>query len=117
MTKASIEKAAADFLALGVGDRGEGCVIIRSGALGAFILTKARGGQWIDAFYTDKDSSKIVDVTGKCPSAIDASFSETGIPGAGNSFLGGLAAGLLLAGGDVYKGMHLRNHREMIDFS
>jgi hypothetical protein len=31
--------------------------------------------------------------------------------GAGNSFLGGLAAGLLLAGGDVYEGVSAARKR------
>jgi len=70
---------------MGVGEAGGGCVIIRSGAMGAYVITRAEGGRWIDAFWAD-NTEKIVDVTG-----------------AGNSFLGGLAAGLLLAGGDVYE--------------
>jgi len=60
-------------------------VIIRSGAMGAYVATRAKGGKWVDAFWTD-NKDKVVDVTG-----------------AGNSFLGGLAAGLLLADGDIYE--------------
>ncbi|KAH7930302.1 Ribokinase-like protein [Leucogyrophana mollusca] len=86
VTRPAVEGAAAKFLALGVGEAGSGCVIIRSGALGAYIKTREREGQWIDAFWTNSDLSKVVDVTG-----------------AGNSFLGGLAAGLLLSQGDVYE--------------
>jgi len=79
-----VEHAAGIFLDMGVGNACNGCVIIRSGALGAYIATRAEGGRWVDAFWID-NAEKIVDVTG-----------------AGNSFLGGLAAGLLLADGDVY---------------
>ncbi|OBZ76786.1 Uncharacterized protein C16C9.01c [Grifola frondosa] len=83
-TKALIEEACRRLLDLGVGNNGSGCVIIRSGALGAYVATRERE-EWIDAFWVD-DDSHIVDVTG-----------------AGNSFLGGLGAGLLLAHGDIYE--------------
>lgn len=85
--KASIEEAAAALLELGVGKDGQGCVIIRSGALGAYISTRAKGGRWLDAYWTSSDLDKVVDVTG-----------------AGNSFLGGFAAGLLLTN-DLYEAM------------
>lgn len=85
-TKATVEDAARRFLDMGVGPDGQGAVIIRSGAMGAFISTRERGGRWVPAFWGPEDASKIVDVTG-----------------AGNSFLGGLSAGLLLENGDVYK--------------
>jgi sugar/nucleoside kinase (ribokinase family) len=87
-TKELVEQAANKFLDIGVGEGGVGCVIIRSGAMGAYVATRAKGGQWIDAFWVDRPE-KVVDVTG-----------------AGNSFLGGLAAGLLLAKGDVYEAMY-----------
>ncbi|KAI6047130.1 Ribokinase-like protein [Pisolithus marmoratus] len=86
VTDESIEAAAARFLDIGVGGAGRGCVIIRGGALGAYVATRANGGRWVDAFWTLHDNGKVIDVTG-----------------AGNSFLGGLAAGLLLAGGDFYE--------------
>lgn len=84
-TKVSIERAAAEFLSFGVGESGQGVVIIRSGPLGCFALTRAHGGRWIEAYWSTEDSEKIVDVTG-----------------AGNSFLGGLAAGLYFTS-DIYE--------------
>ncbi|KAF5370016.1 hypothetical protein D9758_001261 [Tetrapyrgos nigripes] len=78
--KISIEHAASKFLELGVKD----AVIIRSGAMGAYIITSDRGGRWISAFWNDAEH--VVDVTG-----------------AGNSFLGGLAAGLEISGNDIYE--------------
>jgi len=84
-TKQLVEHAANRFLDMGVGQAAMGCVIIRSGAMGAYVATRAKGGCWVDAFWID-NADKIIDVTG-----------------AGNSFLGGLAAGLLLEDGDVYK--------------
>ncbi|KAG6855060.1 hypothetical protein C0991_005989 [Blastosporella zonata] len=78
-TPSSIEEAADRFLAYGVGCTQEGYVIIRSGELGAYVKSLSSKGQWIQAFWTAENSERIVDVTG-----------------AGNSFLGGLAAGLLL---------------------
>jgi len=83
-SKGRIEEAARKFLELGVGVDGKGCVIIRSGSMGACVAMKDQPTRWVEAFWTDQ--SKIIDVTG-----------------AGNSFLGGLAAGLLLEDGDIYK--------------
>lgn len=68
-TKPLVEEAAKRFLALGVGRQTAGCVIIRSGPLGAYVATTARGGQWIPAFWTPEDRERIVDVTGEQPSS------------------------------------------------
>jgi len=76
----TIEAAADTFLTYNISG-GSGWIIIRSGALGAYIKSQKTEGQWINAFWTTKDKDRIVDVTG-----------------AGNSFLGGLAAGLHLTG-------------------
>ncbi|KAF8845706.1 Ribokinase-like protein [Paxillus ammoniavirescens] len=86
VTRDTVQTAAARFLEFGVGEFGKGYVIIRCGALGACIAAREQGYKWVDAFWTPQDNGKIVDVTG-----------------AGNSFLGGLAAGLLLAKNDVYE--------------
>ncbi|KAI0921495.1 hypothetical protein AcW1_004546 [Taiwanofungus camphoratus] len=86
-TKPLIEQACNRFLEIGVGTEGGGYVIIRSGGMGAYVATGGRVGEWIPAFWNSDDGHEhIVDVTG-----------------AGNSFLGGLAAGLLFTEGDVYK--------------
>ncbi|KAF7355148.1 Ribokinase-like protein [Mycena sanguinolenta] len=85
-SKRLIEEAAHKFLQQGVGPGGKGCVIIRSGSMGACVALKDQPMRWVPAFWSSKDEHKIVDVTG-----------------AGNSFLGGLAAGLLLENGDVYQ--------------
>jgi sugar/nucleoside kinase (ribokinase family) len=61
-TKQLVEHAASKFVDMGVGQAGTGCVIIRSGAMGAYVATRVKGGQWVDAFWTDEE--KIVDVTG-----------------------------------------------------
>ncbi|KAF7776378.1 hypothetical protein Agabi119p4_4771 [Agaricus bisporus var. burnettii] len=86
-TRTSIEKAAQTFLDFGVAG-GQGWVIIRSGQLGAYVKSRGKEGVWIDAFWTEseEDARHVVDVTG-----------------AGNSFLGGLAAGLTFSEGDVYE--------------
>ncbi|EMD41032.1 hypothetical protein CERSUDRAFT_111603 [Gelatoporia subvermispora B] len=84
-TKSTIEEACRKFLDLGVGDDGHGHVIIRSGHMGAFVANRERSA-WIDAYWTEQNAEKVVDVTG-----------------AGNSFLGGLAAGLLMTGEDIFE--------------
>ncbi|KAG9104051.1 hypothetical protein FRC06_005948, partial [Ceratobasidium sp. 370] len=86
-TPSVIEHAAATFLSFGIGKNGSGHVIIRCGALGAYGATLLAGkvtGWWVPAYWTAEDGGAVVDVTG-----------------AGNSFLGGLSAGLLLANGNV----------------
>lgn len=110
--KNSIEQAAAEFLDLGVGEAGQGCVIIRSGGMGAFVATRENGGKWVDAFWTSvkEDAHKIVDVTGvllRREAFVMHELNKASSTGAGNSFLGGLAAGLFFTQGDVYKGTSL----------
>ncbi|KAG8967904.1 hypothetical protein FRC05_001869 [Tulasnella sp. 425] len=82
VTKPKVEDAAMAFIKAGV----KSCVVIRSAGLGAYALEAGASGRgfWVPAFWTEKDASRIVDVTG-----------------AGNSFLGGLAAGLAMSGRDV----------------
>ncbi|KIR69343.1 hypothetical protein I314_00453 [Cryptococcus bacillisporus CA1873] len=58
-------------------------IIVRAGELGAYTLSTSWTG-WVPAFWTKVDQSRIVDVTG-----------------GGNSFLGGLVAGLLISDGDI----------------
>lgn len=84
-SRSTVEQAADLFLGFGVGKEGTGTVVIRSGGLGAYTKSRAREGEWVEAYWTTQDEGKVVDVTG-----------------AGNSFLGGLAAGLLLNGNDVH---------------
>ncbi|KAI0721829.1 Ribokinase-like protein [Cerioporus squamosus] len=84
-TKQSIEAACSALLDMGVGPKDDGAVVIRSGAMGACIGLRGSPCTWVDAFWNgEDDASKVVDVTG-----------------AGNSFLGGLGAGLVLSDGDV----------------
>lgn len=77
ITHAKIEAAAAKFLDYGVGKDGQGSVVIRSGALGAYSVSRATKGRWVEAFWGPNDLHRVIDVTG-----------------AGNAFLGGVGAGL-----------------------
>lgn len=63
VSKSTVEHAATKLLDLGVGADGTGWVIIRSGGLGAYVASRGRKGEWIEAFW--KDQSKVVDVTGE----------------------------------------------------
>ncbi|KAJ7228851.1 Ribokinase-like protein [Mycena pura] len=63
-SKERIEEAARKFLDLGVGVDGKGCVIIRSGSMGACVAMKDQPTRWVEAFWTIQDQSKIIDVTG-----------------------------------------------------
>lgn len=64
--KQYIEEAAACFLDMGLGQDGKGHIVIRSGELGAYVASRERRGQWVNAFWTPTDVNKIVDVTGAC---------------------------------------------------
>jgi len=85
VTQEKIEEAAAKFLDYGAGDSGTGSVIIRSGALGAYVASRTTKGRWVEAFWGPNEIHRVVDVTG-----------------AGNAFLGGLGAGLRFTQ-DVYE--------------
>ena len=82
-TNVEIELAADMLLSFGART-----IIIRSGALGAYVKVSGKEtGTWIPAYFSGADSARVVDVTG-----------------AGNAFLGGLAAGLSLTNDDVVSG-------------
>ncbi|GAA5959282.1 hypothetical protein JCM21900_003914 [Sporobolomyces salmonicolor] len=82
--KAGIEEVAQRFFEEGAKDM----VVVRSGALGAYAIRRGEEkGVWVPAYhsYADEEAQKkVVDVTG-----------------AGNSFLGGLMAGLVLYPDDL----------------
>ena len=64
-TRELVEEACRRFLDMGVGLAGGGSVVIRSGAMGACVATRGSPCTWVDAFWTEKDSDKVVDVTGR----------------------------------------------------
>ncbi|PVG01049.1 Ribokinase-like protein [Serendipita vermifera] len=80
-----IERAANQLYQFGIGPNASGSVIIRSGELGAFVKDSVTPGLWVNAYWNE-NSDRVVDVTG-----------------AGNAFLGGLAAGLYLCNGNMQK--------------
>lgn len=63
-TKKAVEEACARLLEIGVGTNGNGHVIIRSGSLGAYVASRERPGCWVDAYWTEADAKKVIDVTG-----------------------------------------------------
>jgi sugar/nucleoside kinase (ribokinase family) len=84
VVKEAVEKHAAELIASGIGAKGGGVVVVRSGKVGCYIT---RGGSnqtkfWLPAYHTAQ--SKVVDPTG-----------------GGNGFLGGLAVGLVRTDFDV----------------
>lgn len=99
-TKQAIESAAAKLISLG-----SSSVIIRCGEMGAFVLTGEGGELWFDAYWRDAaDHHRVVDVTGSFPQLCRHRYQSHAPKGAGNAFLGGLAAGLLPTKGDVFQG-------------
>jgi sugar/nucleoside kinase (ribokinase family) len=92
---------------MGVGLKGGGAVIIRSGALGAYVATRDGGGHWVDAYWTEGEAHRVVDVTGLSSSwQIKDLYQMPCVLriGAGNAFLGGLAAGLALTNWNLHEG-------------
>ncbi|KAL7417124.1 Ribokinase-like protein [Mrakia frigida] len=61
-------------------------VVLRCGALGACVGTRSGGVRWVPAYWKEEEKEEVRDVTG-----------------AGNSFLGGLIAGLEKEGGDIFR--------------
>jgi hypothetical protein len=56
---------------VGVGSNGQGAVVIRCGRHGSCVGTKAKGIKWFPAYFTEKDSGRVIDVSGgKFPSII-----------------------------------------------
>lgn len=106
-TKESVESACRIFLDMGIGPNGDGAVVIRSAAMGACIGLRGSPCTWVEAFWSGQDSTdKVVDVTGTTPRYANPAESLADmIAGAGNSFLGGLGAGLVLSNGDIREGM------------
>jgi len=105
VTQLKIEEAAAKFLDYGVGDSGKGSVVIRSGTLGAYVVSRTAKGRWVEAFWGLNDLHRVVDVTGTRRSRHPQHCgTETWIIGAGNAFLGGLGAGLRFTR-DIYEGI------------
>ena len=98
---------------VGVGRNGGGAVVVRCGRHGSCVGTKSKGIKWFPAYFTEKDSGRVVDVSGGMSShAIDGN--EANSP-AGNSYLGGYAAGLHLSGGDPYEGQSYQSERSEAD--
>lgn len=63
-SKSLIEGAADRFLEMGIGEDNTGYIVIRSGALGAYLKSRTTPGRWVEAYWTASNSGKIVDVTG-----------------------------------------------------
>ncbi|KAK6512078.1 hypothetical protein TWF481_000975 [Arthrobotrys musiformis] len=75
------EGFAKKFLDKGIGKNGEGCLVLRAGEHGCMVYTREmEQPQWLPTYYEIGDE-KVVDTTG-----------------AGNSFLGGFAIGLVETG-------------------
>lgn len=77
----TIEKLCDEWLQMGIGSNGQGAIVVRAGKDGCLV---ARQGvrKWLPAYFNSADQSKVIDPTG-----------------GGNTFLGGLAVGLVRNGG------------------
>jgi len=98
---------------VGVAQSGGGAVVVRCGRHGSCVGTKSKGIRWFPAFFTEKDSARVVDVSGGMSSR--ATGGNSANRSAGNSYLGGYAAGLHLTGGDPYEGQSYHYERSGAD--
>jgi sugar/nucleoside kinase (ribokinase family) len=82
--KQMVERQAEELVASGIGAKGNGVIVVRSGKEGCYIARAGRDKSscWLPAYHTDQ--KKVVDPTG-----------------GGNGFLGGLSIGLVRSGFDV----------------
>ena len=81
VTALTIAEYAMKFVLSGIGQAGEGCVVIRAGDEGCFVASQTREPFWLPPYYDQNDKaqhSRLIDPTG-----------------AGNAFLGGFAMGFL----------------------
>lgn len=62
-TVAEVEHVIDHLLAIGVGENGDGIIVVRCGSQGACVATRAGGKRWIPA-YLDKSPQRVKDVTG-----------------------------------------------------
>ena len=49
---------------IGVGQHGDGVVVIRSGKLGACVATRLGGLEWFPAYFSGQLELRVMDVTG-----------------------------------------------------
>jgi hypothetical protein len=108
LSKRLIEDAANLLYAFGLESQTKTKVIIRSGEMGAYIRDSEDAGLWIDAYWGTNDISKVVDVTGRLLYGVSRKPFDAPA-GAGNAFLGGLAAGLSICDDDIRKGVPPNN--------
>ena len=64
-SKDTVEEAARKFLEFGIGKDKLGWVIIRSGELGAYVISQNFPGKWVDAYWRPDEAHQVVDVTGE----------------------------------------------------
>lgn len=50
--------------AVGVGPNGQGAVVVRCGRHGSCVGTKSKGIKWFPAYFAEKDSGRVIDVSG-----------------------------------------------------
>lgn len=93
VTKAESEEYASKFLQSGIGESGQGSIVIRAGEEGCLILSPTQEAMWLPPFYDKRPV-----VSGGEPSSFEEVVDPTG---AGNAFLGALAVGLHTTNGNL----------------
>jgi len=95
--KKTVEEAASAFLGGGLV-----AVVIRCGALGAYALQEGGVDIWVDAYWNGEPQSLAAELL----RGNRSSGHVVDVTGAGNTFLGGLSAGLRICHGDLKQAMY-----------
>lgn len=62
--KIEIEEIMRYILDIGIGENGEGIVVVRCNKLGSVVGTRKQGIRWVPAYWEGEDEKRVKDVTG-----------------------------------------------------
>lgn len=111
-TPDTIVSLATKLVTAGIGPSGAGAVIVRCGKMGCLVSSRKRMNVWLPAYYQPEDEGTkengdkgddTKDGKSSSPRAKDGGKSHPKVvdpTGGGNSFIGGLAIGLVRSGGN-----------------
>lgn len=64
LLRSALEEIISHILDLGIGENGNGAVVVRCGKLGSVVGTRKGGIRWVGAYWEEEDEWRVKDVTG-----------------------------------------------------